>query len=151
MHPPHTLWAIRRDLLLAGRRQQRYRNTSSDRLTLTHLVDCHTLRFLIPISTNTLPTNLRIISNFFRTAPDGTVRAFSSPIVHERNKNATTAARHMGLPLPERSHALVLGSHEDDVAMTEGTRRDRTRFSSSSLTHSLTQRLPLLPAFRYSN
>lgn len=31
-----------------------------------------------------LPQNLRIISNFFRTAPDGTVRAFSQPIVHER-------------------------------------------------------------------
>lgn len=28
-----------------------------------------------------LPLNMRIISNFFRTAPDGTVRAFSSPIV----------------------------------------------------------------------
>ena len=31
-----------------------------------------------------LPQNLRIVSNFFRTAPDGTVRAFSQPIVHER-------------------------------------------------------------------
>ena len=31
-----------------------------------------------------LPQNLRIISNFFRTAPDGSVRAFSQPIVHER-------------------------------------------------------------------
>ena len=31
-----------------------------------------------------LPQNIRIISNFFRTAPDGTVRAFSSPVVHER-------------------------------------------------------------------
>jgi hypothetical protein len=75
---------------------------------------------LCTLSTNTLPSNLRIISNFFRTAPDGTVRAFSSPVVHERNKNATTAARHMGFPLPERTHALVLGSHEDDVTMTEG-------------------------------
>jgi hypothetical protein len=27
-----------------------------------------------------LPNNLRIISNFFRTAPDGTVRAFSQPV-----------------------------------------------------------------------
>ena len=31
-----------------------------------------------------LPQNLRVISNFFRAAPDGTVRAFSKPIVHER-------------------------------------------------------------------
>lgn len=31
-----------------------------------------------------LPQNLRIISNFFRAAPDGTVRAFSQPIVHDR-------------------------------------------------------------------
>lgn len=35
-----------------------------------------------------LPQNVRIISNFFRTAPDGTVRAFSSPIVHERYGNS---------------------------------------------------------------
>ena len=31
-----------------------------------------------------LPQNVRIISNFFRAAPDGTVRAFSQPMVHER-------------------------------------------------------------------
>ena len=37
-----------------------------------------------PGSGQTLPQNLRIISNFFRTAPDGSVRAFSQPIVHER-------------------------------------------------------------------
>ena len=49
-----------------------------------------------PLYPGTLPQNLRIISNFFRTAPDGTVRGFSIPIVHERNKNATTAAIHMG-------------------------------------------------------
>jgi hypothetical protein len=36
------------------------------------------------IGSQTLPQNLRIISNFFRTAPDGSVRAFSQPIVHER-------------------------------------------------------------------
>ncbi len=30
-----------------------------------------------------LPQNIRIISNFFRAGPDGTVRAFSSPIVHD--------------------------------------------------------------------
>jgi hypothetical protein len=31
-----------------------------------------------------LPPNMRVISNFFRLAPDGTVRGFSSPVVHER-------------------------------------------------------------------
>lgn len=31
-----------------------------------------------------LPPTLRIVSNFFRTAPDGTVRAFTEPVVHER-------------------------------------------------------------------
>ena len=63
---------------------------------------------------------MRIVSNFFRTAPDGTVRAFSTPVVHERNKNASTAGRFMGMPLPERPNALVLGAHEDDLSMTDG-------------------------------
>lgn len=54
-----------------------------------------------------LPNNVRIISNFFRTAPDGTVRAFSQPIVHDRNKVAATASAHMNMPLPQRPHALV--------------------------------------------
>jgi hypothetical protein len=31
-----------------------------------------------------LPQNIRIISNFFRTAPDGTVKAFSQPTIHDR-------------------------------------------------------------------
>lgn len=77
------------------------------------------------------PQNLRVISNFFRTGPDGTVRGFSQPVVHERlaavfivfqssianfnyffvlffrNKNATTAERHMDMPLPNRPNALV--------------------------------------------
>ena len=91
-----------------------------------------------------LPQNLRIISNFFRTAPDGTVRAFSSPVVHERNKNATTAARHMGMPLPERPNALVFGSHEDDVAMTEGAVGVKEQLSIGflELADDLPQRLP---------
>ena len=67
-----------------------------------------------------LPLNMRIISNYCRTGPDGTVRAFSSPVVHERNKNAATASSALGFALPERPHALVLGSHEDDVMMTHG-------------------------------
>lgn len=31
-----------------------------------------------------LPQNLRIVSNFFRIAPDGSVRAFSQPVLHEK-------------------------------------------------------------------
>lgn len=37
-----------------------------------------------------------------------------------RNKNATTAATQMGMSLPERPYAIVFGSHEDDVSMTDG-------------------------------
>ena len=55
-----------------------------------------------------LPQNLRIISNFFRTDPVGTVRAFSQPLVHARNRNVTTAAAHMGMPVPERPYAIVV-------------------------------------------
>lgn len=54
-----------------------------------------------------IPSNMRVISNYLRAGPDGTVRAFSSPIVHERNKNATTASRCMGMPLPHRPFAVV--------------------------------------------
>eukprot|EP00596_Hydrurales_sp_CCMP1899_P007127 CAMPEP_0119048590 /NCGR_PEP_ID=MMETSP1177-20130426/59749_1 /TAXON_ID=2985 /ORGANISM="Ochromonas sp, Strain CCMP1899" /LENGTH=387 /DNA_ID=CAMNT_0007024695 /DNA_START=69 /DNA_END=1232 /DNA_ORIENTATION=- len=92
----------------------------------------------------TLPQNLRIISNFFRTAPDGTVRAFSQPVVHERNKNASTATRHMGMPVPDRPHALVFGSHEDDLLMTEGASgiRDQISVGFLELADDLTVRLP---------
>jgi hypothetical protein len=31
-----------------------------------------------------LPQNIRIISNFFRTASDDTVKAFSQPAIHDR-------------------------------------------------------------------
>lgn len=54
-----------------------------------------------------LPPNVRIISNFFRAAPDGSVKGFSKPIVHPGNKNATTASAQMDMPLPERLYALV--------------------------------------------
>lgn len=37
-----------------------------------------------PLPPPPLPQSLRVISNFFRAAPDGTVRAFSSPTVHDR-------------------------------------------------------------------
>jgi hypothetical protein len=56
----------------------------------------------------TLPQNLRVVSNFFKTGPDGSVRAFSQPIIHDRNKNATTAGRFMGFSVPSRPNALVL-------------------------------------------
>ena len=65
-----------------------------------------------------LPSNLRIVANFFRTAPDGTVRAFSQPVIHERNKFASTASLVMGMPLPQRPNAIVIGSHEQDLRYT---------------------------------
>jgi Pyrimidine 5'-nucleotidase (UMPH-1) len=97
-----------------------------------------------PVSSGTLPQNLRIISNFFRTAPDGTVRAFSQPIVHERNKNATTAMRHMGMPVPERPHVLILGTHEDDVMMSEGAQgvKEQLTVGFLEVADDLAQRLP---------
>jgi hypothetical protein len=87
-----------------------------------------------------LPPNLRLISNYFRTGPDGTVRAFSNPVVHERNKNASTAAAHMGMPLPQRPNAIVFGSHEDDVSMTEGVKGLSNQLSIGYL--ELTEELP---------
>lgn len=64
-----------------------------------------------------LQPNIRLISNFFRAAPDGSVRGFSRPIVHQKNKNATTASRQMDMPLPERPYALVITSEEGDAKM----------------------------------
>lgn len=54
-----------------------------------------------------IPPNVRIISNFFRSAPDGSVKGFSKPIVHPGNKNATTASLQMDMQLPDRQYALV--------------------------------------------
>lgn len=63
--------------------------------------------FLSSSGTSTLPQNIRIISNFFRTAPDGTVRAFSQPIIHERyvkdNSVRTVNARNL-------THCFLLSS-----------------------------------------
>lgn len=72
------------------------------------------------------------------------MRAFTSPIVHERNKNATTASRIMGFPVPEREHALVLGSHEDDVLMTEGAPgiKEQINVGFLELADDLASRLP---------
>ena len=94
---------------------------------------------------SSLPQNVRIISNFFRTAPDGTVRAFSSPVIHERNKNAAAAEKHMGMPLPEREHALILGAHEDDVTMAEGAAGIKETLSVGflELSEDLSLRLPI--------
>lgn len=54
-----------------------------------------------------IPPNIRIISNYFRAAPDGSVKGFSKPIVHPGNKNASTASIQMDMPLPVRPYALV--------------------------------------------
>ena len=96
------------------------------------------------IHTHTRALSLSPFSNFFKAGPDGTVRAFSNPVIHERNKNATTAGRLMGFPVPERPHAIVLGSHEDDVLMTEGAPGVREQISVGvlELADDLTQRLP---------
>lgn len=32
-----------------------------------------------------LPPNMKIVSNFFRTGPDGLVNGFTTPIIHELN------------------------------------------------------------------
>lgn len=91
-----------------------------------------------------LPLNMRIISNFCRTGPDGTVRAFSNPVVHERNKNAATAASALGFALPERANALVLGSHEDDAMMTTGTDgiKEKLSIGFMEVQDDFAQRLP---------
>lgn len=97
-------------------------------------------------SANGLPNNVRIISNFFRTAPDGTIRAFSQPTVHDRNKNVTTTARFMGMPVPQRPYALVLAAHEDDVVrMTDGLAglQDTMTIGYMEVTEDLPQRLPV--------
>eukprot|EP01033_Poteriospumella_lacustris_P009722 gene9723-6959_t len=93
-----------------------------------------------------LPNNVRVISNFFRTAPDGTIRAFTQPTIHDRNKNATTAARLMGMPVPQRPHALVLAAHEDDAArMTDGVQGLQQTLSIGymEVADDLPQRLPV--------
>lgn len=93
-----------------------------------------------------LPNNVRVISNFFRTAPDGTIRAFTQPTVHDRNKNATTAARLMGMAVPQRPHALVLAAHEDDAArMTDGVHGLQQTLSIGymEVAEDLPQRLPV--------
>ena len=91
-----------------------------------------------------LPQNVRIISNMFRTAPDGTVRAFSHPLVHSRNKNVTTASSVMGFPVPTRSYALLIGAHENDVNMLSGLEgmKDKVALGFLEMTTDLTERLP---------
>ena len=92
-----------------------------------------------------LPQNIRIISNMFRTAPDGTVRAFSHPVVHSRNKNVSTAARVMGFPIPNRPYALLVGAHENDLGMLSGMEglKDKMSLGFLEMTTDLTERLPL--------
>jgi len=99
-------------------------------------------------SSSHLPHNVRVVSNFFRTDPAGMVRAFSRPIVHERNKNCSTAAAFMGMPVPERRHAITVGAHEDDaVAMAhleggEDGIREHIAIGYLELADDLAERLP---------
>ena len=91
-----------------------------------------------------LPQNMRIISNFFRSAPDGTVRAFSQPIVHERNKNSTTAGRMMGMKIPDRPYAITIGAHEDDATamVADMNLKEHISIGYMELSDDLVERLP---------
>lgn len=74
------------------------------------------------------------------------MRAFSTPVVHERNKLASTAAAHMNMPLPQRPYALVLGSHEQDLRLSEGAQVDPASQLSVGvleLTEDLARALPV--------
>lgn len=84
------------------------------------------------------------MSNFFRAGPDGTVRAFSQPIVHELNKNITTAGLYMGFPVTERPYNIVIGSSEDGGRVAEGLDgvKDTLSIGYLELTEDLLQRLP---------
>ena len=57
-------------------------------------------------------------------------------MVHERNKNASTAARVLGMPLPNRPHAVLLAAHEDDPAAMVDGMKDSLR-ETLSIGHSL--------------
>jgi hypothetical protein len=98
-----------------------------------------------------LPQNVRIVSNMFRTAPDGTVRAFSQPVVHSRNKNVTTAASVMGFPIPNRPYALLIGAHESDIGMLAGIEglKEKIALGFFEMTTDLIDRLPV--SGNYSN
>ncbi len=86
-----------------------------------------------------LPPNVRLVSNFFRSGPDGVVSGFSFPPVHEANRNMTTARAFrsgmmlgmgppgggpggmgMGMGLRTPPNALVLGGSLDDLALAQG-------------------------------
>lgn len=77
-----------------------------------------------------LPPNVRLVSNFFRSGPDGVVNGFSFPPVHELNRNMTTArAFRSGMMLGMQQqaaalrappNALVLGGSLDDLALAQG-------------------------------
>jgi hypothetical protein len=65
--------------------------------------------------------------------------------VCDRNKNITTAERHMGMAVPNRPYAIVLGSEEDDVRMTEGLQGLKQQISVGliELSEDFAQRLPV--------
>lgn len=57
----------------------------------------------------------------------------------------TTAAAHMGMPVPSRPYAVVLGSHEDDVKMTEGLPglKEQLSIGYMEVGADLTEKLPV--------
>ena len=62
-----------------------------------------------------------------------------------RNKNASTAATQMGFSVLPRPYALVLGSHEDDISMTEGVvgLKEQISIGFIELSEDIAQRLPV--------
>lgn len=69
----------------------------------------------------------------------------SLPPSHCRNKNASTAGTQMGFSVLPRPYALVLGSHEDDVSMTEGVvgLKEQISIGFIELSEDIAQRLPV--------
>lgn len=82
-----------------------------------------------------LPPNVRLVSNFFRSGPDGVVNGFSFPPVHAQNRNMTTARAFrsgmmlamqqqqqggMGMALRSPPNALVLGGALEDLGLAQG-------------------------------
>lgn len=97
-----------------------------------------------------LPPNVRLVSNFFRSGPDGVVNGFSVPPVHEANRNMTTArafrsgmmlgmmqqqqqmqmhgggqAAARGPPVMMPGNALVLGGSLGDLELARGGGAER--------------------------
>lgn len=84
-----------------------------------------------------LPPNVRLVSNFFRSGPDGVVNGFSFPPVHAQNRNMTTARafrsgmmlgmmqQQQGGMIRSPPNALVLGGALEDLGLAQGGGMER--------------------------